>query len=280
MIKFPSLRSFSLACLIAISGVSASASLMAATVLMPTPREGFDPTEVAVPWKALTAAGHTVIFTTPDGQPGNADHIMLTGEGLGLLKGLLANDSNGVRAYKEMVASFEYQNPIPWNALKFEDYDALALGGGHDKGVREYLESDILQLLISRFIAEDRPIAAICHGVLLAARSKGEDGRSVLFDRNITALLKSQELLAWKMTKIWMGTYYRTYDVTVEDEIKSLIRSNTQFQYGPFPFSRDTPEDFSAGFVVRDDNLLTARWPGDAHLFAASFVEMLEEYGL
>lgn len=280
MLKFAALKLLTLSWLIAVSAFSIGSSSQAATILMPTPREGFDPTEVAVPWKTLTAAGHTVVFTTPYGKPGQADPIMLTGDGLGLLKKLLANDANGVQAYQEMTRSFEYQNPVAWNALVFEDYDALVLGGGHAKEVREYLESTTLQELVSTFFAEDKPVAAICHGVLLTARSKRDDGKSVLYDRKTTSLLNTQELLAWKMTKLWMGTYYRTYDVTVEDEVKSLLRSDSQFEYGPFPLLRDSPENFAPGFVVRDGNFLSARWPGDAHLFAATFADMLSELGL
>jgi protease I len=39
-----------------------------ARVLMPLPARDFDPTEAAVPWAMLTAAGHNVIFATPDGR--------------------------------------------------------------------------------------------------------------------------------------------------------------------------------------------------------------------
>ncbi len=52
------------------------------TVLMPLPATDFDPTEVAVTWQLLTAAGHSVVFATPSGQPGRADDIMVTGRGL------------------------------------------------------------------------------------------------------------------------------------------------------------------------------------------------------
>jgi putative intracellular protease/amidase len=69
------------------------------TVLIPIPSRGFDPTETAVPWKVLAALGHTVRFTTPDGCPGQADPRMVTGHGLGILKGILRADSNGRQAY-------------------------------------------------------------------------------------------------------------------------------------------------------------------------------------
>ena len=52
-----------------------------ATVLMPLPACDFDPTEVAVSWQVLSAAGHDVVFATPSGQAGRADDLMVTGRG-------------------------------------------------------------------------------------------------------------------------------------------------------------------------------------------------------
>jgi putative intracellular protease/amidase len=61
-------------------------------VLILIPETDFDPTEVAVPWKILTAAGHQVVFATPEGWPGSADPRMITGEGLGIFKSMLIAD--------------------------------------------------------------------------------------------------------------------------------------------------------------------------------------------
>ncbi|MFO1385859.1 MAG: type 1 glutamine amidotransferase domain-containing protein [Chitinivorax sp.] len=61
-------------------------------VIVPIPSHDFDPTEVAVSWKVLCDAGHQVYFATPDGAPGRADPLMLSGEGLDVCK-RLANPS-------------------------------------------------------------------------------------------------------------------------------------------------------------------------------------------
>ncbi len=53
-----------------------------AKVLIPIPSRDFDPTEAAVSWSVLKKLGHSVAFATPDGRPGRADDMMLTGEGL------------------------------------------------------------------------------------------------------------------------------------------------------------------------------------------------------
>ena len=42
---------------------------------------------------------------------------------------------------------------------------------------------------------------------------------------------------------------------------------------------RDTWDDARPAFVVHDGNYISARWPGDVHMFAKSFAEVLVERG-
>ena len=39
---------------------------------------------------------------------------------------------------------------------------------------------------------------------------------------------------------------------------------------------RDTMDDATPAFVVRDRNYVSARWPGDVHTFAKTFAGMLK----
>ena len=247
-----------------------------AMVLVPIPHADFDPTEVAVPWKVLRALGHGVVFATPDGAPGNADERMLTGRGLGVLARLLMADANGRRAYSELELSEEFRHPLTYTAARLEDFQGLLLPGGHAAGVRPYLESTVLQSLVAAAFAARIPVGAICHGVVLAARSQLVNGRSVLFGRKTTALTKPMELTAWSLTCVWRGNYYRTYPATVEDEVTAALALPGDFSRGPMSTRRDAPERLDLGFTVRDDHYLSARWPGDAHRFAAEFAGMLQ----
>jgi protease I len=246
-----------------------------AKVLLPLPTQDFDPTESAVPWQVLTQAGHQVVIATPTAQMARADVRMLTGQGLGPFKSLLAADRNGRLAYLAMQASPAFRAPLAYDGLRAEDYDALLLPGGHAPGMREYLESHVLQGLVTAMFAHDKPVAAICHGVVLAVRSLGPDGLSVLHGRKTTALLKSQELLAWTATRAWLGDYYRTYPQTVQDEVREALASPADFIAGPPPLLRDAPDRLGRGFTHRDGNYLSARWPGDAHRFASEFRDLL-----
>jgi protease I len=246
-----------------------------ATILIPLPNTDFDPTESAVPWRVLTTAGHTVVFATPDGEPGAADPIMVTGKGLGLLAPLLMADANGRAAYAAMQASAAFQKPLRYADLRCANFDALLLPGGHAPGMRPYLESAALQTLVVEFFASSKPVAAICHGVLLAARSRKANGQSVLHGRKTTALTKMLELSGWALTCAWMGSYYRTYPQVLQDEVCGTLAQPGDFVPGPTATTRDSPSNLAPGFVVQDGNYLSARWPGDAHRFAAEFATML-----
>jgi protease I len=246
-------------------------------VLIPLPAYGFDPTEAAVPWKILTQRGFTAVFCTPEGMPAQADRLMLTGERLGIWRPVLRARKDAVEAYQAMEASEAFINPRSYADVQAENYDALLLPGGHDKGVKQYLESALLQQLVADFFVTDKPVAAICHGVVLAARSiNPATGKSVLHDYQTTALLAAQELLAYRLTRLWLQDYYLTYpDITVQAEVSGVLASADNFKTGPGPLLRDDPNHLGRGFTVRDKNYLSARWPGDAYAFSQEFAAML-----
>jgi putative intracellular protease/amidase len=172
-----------------------------ARVLMLLPARDFDPSEAAVSWQVLSNAGHTITFTTPDGRPAVADDMMLTGQGLDFwgeipllrslpLIGLLMRANDDARnAYAAMIADPHYVAPLRWNAVDASAFDGLFLPGGHRaRGMREYLESKALQGYVADFFEAEKPVAAICHGVLLAARGISKrTGRSVLHGYRTTA---------------------------------------------------------------------------------------------
>src|SRR5208283_1450866 len=285
-----------------------------ATVLIPIPSKDFDPTEVAVSWKVLKRLGHSVVFATPAGREGSADDIMLTGEGLdlwGFLPGLrrltaigrlMRANAEARQAYAAMLQDPAFKAPLAWRQAGVDGFDGLLLPGGHRaRGMREYLESYILQKLVAQYFEAGLPVAAICHGVLLAARSGAADlGRSVLFGRRTTALTWALERKGWtfgRVFRFWDPNYYRTYAdgagnpsgfMSVQSEVTRALARPEDFVDVPVDAldrdrkvsgtSRDTWDDDRAAFVVRDGNYVSARWPGDAHTFARLFANVLTEH--
>ena len=233
----------------------------------------------------LTDAGHVCVFATPDARPAQADQRMLRGSDLGLLAPMLRAQSNAVADHDRMAQSTGYCTPVAWSdiaaGVEAGIFDAMLLPGGHAPGMREYLESTLLQAAVAAFFQRDLPVAAICHGTVLAARSRvieGDNaGRSVLYGRRTTGLTRQLEMLAWRLTRHRLGDYYRTYPQTVQDEVTAALRSPLDFLAGPPALLRDSDRLRRVGFTVRDGRYLSARWPGDAHRFAHELVAMLAE---
>lgn len=290
------------------------------TILIPLPHNDFDPTEAAVPWKILRDAGHTVHFATPDGRRSFADPMMLSGEGLdpwGWMPGLnklrliglmLRADRHGRAAYRAMEQDAHFLHPKRYDALRVEDYDGLLLPGGHAQGVKACLENETLQRFVADYFdhtdahGRHKPVAAVCHGVVLAARSLSRiTGKSVLHGRKTTALTWKLEKSAWDLTRFlarfWDPHYYRTYREAggepagyrgVEQEIKRALASDADFLDVPRDAAhhflktsglmRDRIDDDRAAWVVRDGNYVSARWPGDVHTWGTQFNAMLLEH--
>lgn len=248
-------------------------------VLIPLPTYGFDPTEAAVPFVQMQKAGISLFFATPNATVAKADEIMLNGKGLFIWKNILKARKDAVIAYNEMIHTENFLHPISYAEINPEEYDGLLLPGGHHKGVKEYLESSILQEKVNYFFELKKEIAAICHGVVLAARSKNKTNlKSVLWGYKTTALLKRQECLAYQLTRGWMKDYYLTYPgLTVQDEVTAVLENSTDFISGKNPLFRDSEKKLQHGFALRDRNYLSARWPGDVYSFSKQFIEMIHK---
>jgi putative intracellular protease/amidase len=245
-------------------------------VLIPLPDRDFDVTEVAVPWHTLRAAGHQVVFATElAGTIPAADPRLLNG----VIFGQLGAEPAAKGFYAELTKAAEFTSPVAWAELDPATFDGLLLPGGHAPGMRQYLGSPLLREQVARFWALGRPVGAICHGVLVLARTRDPaTGRSVLSDRQTTCLPKYMERTAYLTTAWRLGRYYRTYPAYVQDEVEaSLNNPGSQFQRGPRTLTtRGTATDDAAAFTVTDRNYVSARWPGDAYLFARRFCELLQ----
>ena len=220
---------------------------------------------------------------------------------LRLVGTVLRADARGRDAYRRMSASVAFQRPIAWDSIDGRAFDALVLPGGHRaRGMRAYLESAKLQAVTAAFFAAGKPVGAICHGVLLAARSRdAATGRPVLFGRRTTALTWQLERAGWRIARIsrfWDPDYYRTYKeaegepagyMSVQQEVTRNLASASDFLDVPADdtyrrrrtsgTARDTLDDATPAFVVTDRNYVSARWPGDTHTFAHKLAAVISE---
>ncbi|KXS11004.1 ThiJ/PfpI family protein [Gonapodya prolifera JEL478] len=236
---------------------------------------GHDPTETAIPWKIFTDAGFECTFVTERGAQPACDSRMLTGT----VGALLGAAESAKAAYRTMCEAPALQHPLSWFDLSFalDAFDLVFLPGGHDKSIRQILDSArVHKLLADYFTLTKKPstktLAAICHGVQLLSAATRPDGKSVLADVTTTSLQYFQEESIYTATRVFLGDYYKTYGAgtpSVEEVITSRLDDPSQFQKS-LSFSP---------FVVEDPNYnyLSARFPGDAELIATKTVESVRK---
>ena len=112
-------------------------------------------------------------------------------------------------------------------------------------------------------------VGAICHGVLVLARSIDPDtGRSVIHDYKTTSLTKLLEMIGYASTFWLLGWRFRTYALYVADEVRAALRNRNQYSSGLIPFPH----------VVVDRNLVTSRyWLFDAMQYSLKFADLVEK---
>jgi len=202
-------------------------------------------------------------------------------------------------AYDDLAHASEFLAPLPWAEVRPAHFDGLLLPGGHRaRGMREYLESPVIQEIVVSFFGAAKPVAAICHGVLAASRSiDPATGKSVLFGRRTTALTWQLERTAWRVgrrSRFWDPDYYRTYKeeagqpagyMSVQQEVTRALARAADFSDVPPEAPdrraktsgrvRDTVDDDRPAWEVQDGLYVSARWPGDVHTFARRFAQVL-----
>lgn len=234
-------------------------------ILIPLPDHDFDPTEAATPWRVCADRGWKATFATEHGNIAAADHRLLKG----FVRGPLGARPMGLFDYQRMTQAFDYQRPIKYAEIDVDRYDALLLTGGHAPGMKQFLESKLLQDKVVEFFKKGKVVGAICHGVLVLARSiDPETGKSVLYEYRVTSLTKLLEVIGYCSTFWLLGQRFRTYDAYVADEVKAALKNKSQYSSGIIPFPH----------VVVDRNLVTSRyWLFDAMPYSLKFAELVEK---
>lgn len=118
--------------------------------------------EVMVPFQALLAVGYEVHAACPDKAAGDKVRTAV-------------HDFEGDQTYGEK-PGHNFQLNATFADVKAEAYDALVIPGGR---APEYIRLNERVLEIVRyFFAENKPVAAICHGAQVLAAAGVLEGRS------------------------------------------------------------------------------------------------------
>ncbi|RMD71742.1 MAG: DJ-1/PfpI family protein [Gammaproteobacteria bacterium] len=117
--------------------------------------------EVMVPFQTLLTVGHKVHAVCPDRRAGQRVRTAV-------------HDFEGDQTYSEKPGHFFTLNAT-FDEVKGEDYDALLIAGGR---APEYIRLNPRVIELTRHFAESgKPIAAICHGLLVLAAARVVEGR-------------------------------------------------------------------------------------------------------
>jgi putative intracellular protease/amidase len=233
-------------------------------ILIPLPDHDFDVTEVSVPWKLFKNKQYKIVFATEAGNKAKCDPKLITG----VLFGQLGANKEAIAFYREMENSSEFIHPIKYSDIDPNEFDILHLPGGHAPGMRQYLESKLLQDKVLTFFKLKKLVGSICHGSIVLARTiDPATQKSIVHDYQLTGLTKLLERTAYYLTFWKLGKYYRTYPEYVEDEIKNVLKDKNNFRHGSSP---------STPFVCSDRNLVSSRWPKDAYVYAEKLIELAD----
>jgi imidazoleglycerol phosphate synthase glutamine amidotransferase subunit HisH len=161
-----------------------------------------------------------------------------------MLKGVTGALLGATKQAKDAYASLEkdpdFQSPSSWKteAFTLNDFDLVFLPGGHEKSVRQLIDSERVHELLTEYVPQTkRPLkkylGAICHGVQVLAFSSYKDGKSVLSDMETTSLQHLQEEGIYQTTRLFLGDYYKTYGAgtpSVQQYITEKLNDPSQFK--------------------------------------------------
>jgi putative intracellular protease/amidase len=206
---------------------------------------GYWAEEFAMPYKAITDAGHEVVVATPGGVTPNVDMMSL--------RPAMADGEQGALELEAIIRSAEtMRRPLQLSDVRLEDYDAVYLPGGHGPMQDLAFDADAGRLLTAA-LASGKPLAIVCHApaAMLATRI---GGKSPFKGYRVTGFTNEEEEavgLASRCT--WL----------LEDELKDKV--GVEFSRGPI----------WEPYMVEDRNLLTGQNPHSAAVLAERLLKIL-----
>lgn len=206
---------------------------------------GYWAEEFAMPYKAVTDAGHEVVVATPNGVTPNVDMMSLRPSMAGGEKGALELESI-IRSAEQM------RRPIHLSHARLEDYDAVYLPGGHGPMQDLAFDADAGRLLTAA-LASGKPLAIVCHGpaAMLATRIHGE---SPFKGYRVTGFANEEEEAVGLASRAsWL----------LEDDLKEKV--GVEYSRG----------EIWKPYMVEDRNLITGQNPHSAAVLAERLLKVL-----
>lgn len=158
------------------------------------------------------------------------------------------------RFKSDTTAQTRLAGTVKLNDLEASSFDAVFYPGGH--GPLWDLANDPNSIrIIQEFVAQDKPVAAVCHAPGVFKDVKDTNGEPLVKGRVVTGFTNSEEA-AVALTDV--------VPFLVED---MLIENGGDFQKG----------DDWAPFVISDENLITGQNPASSEFVAQALVSRLNQ---
>ena len=206
-------------------------------------KTGFWLEEFAAPYYVLLDAGAQITVASPAGGKPPLDPQSDVSK---------AQTEDTARFKKDMAAQRVLANTTKLKDIKGDIFDAIFFPGGHGP-LWDLAENSDSQRLIEKFIADDRPIAAVCHAPAIFKHTKGVDGKASVAGRRVTGFTNTEEK-GVGLTQI--------VPFLVEDMLKA---NGGLYEKGP---------DWGS-YVVVDGTLITGQNPASSKAAAQELLKLL-----
>jgi putative intracellular protease/amidase len=198
-----------------------------------------------VPHEIFRAAGFEITVATPAAMRPTADEAGYTEA----MNGGSAEPGKRFRAYLAGIAD-ELDRPADLDRCRAADYDLVFVPGGHGP-MEDLAASPVFGALIGEFLAQGKPVSAVCHGPAALLPATDPEGGWLLADRKITGFSNEEESQVGFADKApWL----------LEDR---LVAAGGRFERGAGAWQP---------YVVVDGNLYTGQNPASSAPLAQQLV--------
>ena len=211
-------------------------------------KTGFWLEEFAAPYYVLLDAGAEITLASPTGGQPPLDPQSDVPD---------AQTEATERFKNDDAAQSELANTIKLADIDEDKFDAVFFPGGHGP-LWDLAEDPDSQRIIETFIAQDRPLAAVCHAPAIFKHTKGTDGISLVSGRRVTGFTNTEEE-AVDLTEV--------VPFLVEDMLKA---NGGLYEKGP---------DWSS-YVVVDGKLVTGQNPASSEAAAKELLKLVLAHDL
>ncbi|MER5729266.1 type 1 glutamine amidotransferase domain-containing protein [Streptomyces sp. NPDC002138] len=222
---------------------------------------GFWAEEFVVPYQLFTGAGHTVDVATIGGAVPTVDQTSVDAAFLQWVRpqGSEDNDAANAAEYLRVIADApQLRAPIALESLgekDVADYDGIYVSGGHG-AIGDLPKSDELAQILRWALAQDKPLATVCHGHTSLLALRDGEGRWPFEGYRMTAFSHSEELVTNMAGRL---------PLILEAE---LTRLGARYEKA---------EAIWDSHVVVDRRLTTGQNPYSSRAMAETFLRQLEQ---